>query len=608
MDAKKLFISKPAAIIVLFLVSLFVYLNALYNGFVADDSFLILNNDWIRDIKYIPDILFGTHKEFPNYYRPVTHLVFMAGYHVFGLKPWGFHFTNIIIHGGVSVLLFLVTDILFERERKTGSISTENLSSPIAVAFIAGLLFATHPVNTESVTWISGIPELSCAFFVLLSVLFYLKSDGVFGKSFILSTGFFFIATLCKETALVLPILFLVFDYSLKRHSILPLSLLFKRYLPFAFAAVVYLGLRTYAVGGFAPKDSHLLMSNYEFFLNIFPLLIQYLGKLLLPVDLSLYYIFRPVRSLFELRGLTSLILTLVLIAGLYFLRNRNRLAFIGILWIIIPLLPVFYIPALLPSVVAERYLYLSSMGFAIFLASVLNRVELGGILGRRAAGFIVCAVVVILTGSYSYATVKRNSVWKDDITIWGDATRKSPGSHIPYLYLGRAYYDRGRLDEAIKEYRSALNLKPEDALGHNNLGLAYYDKGLTDDAIEEFLLALSLDPGIEMAHINLGNAFVRKGRFEKAVMEYREAIRTQPDHAGGYMNLGNVFYILGHTEDAIEKYRAALRLDPGIIDARFNLGIAYKKKGLEKDAIREFEKVLEVDPGHQRARKMLGR
>ena len=182
--------------LIIAIVVLSAYANTLLNGFVYDDRQQVLQNPWITNIRYLPNILFSSVWAFEgdhggsNYYRPVMHLIYMAEYHLFGLKAWGWHLVNIIIHTLNSTMVFLIASTFFRlstennQEQET---SREALSivdqytirnSPIS-AFIAALLFAMHPINTEPVAWIAGIPELSFTFFYLLSFYLYRRShDG----------------------------------------------------------------------------------------------------------------------------------------------------------------------------------------------------------------------------------------------------------------------------------------------------------------------------------------------------------------------------------------------------------------------------------------------
>jgi tetratricopeptide (TPR) repeat protein len=556
MDIKRLSSSKPAVIIIL-AVSFGVYFNALFNGFVVDDNYLILTNLWIKDIKYIPEILFGIHENLPNYYRPLTHIIFMIEYHIFGFNPWGFHLTNIILHTGVSVLVLLVTALLINKLQSPQLQSIKQCNATSAhtlpgtdnrtVPFIAALLFAVHPLHTESVAWVSGVQDLSFTFFYLLAFYFYLRSEGVWGKFFIVSLFFFFMATLCKEPALTLPIFLFAYDFSFKRYSILPLSidtffLLAKRYLPYLIVAGIYFILRTYAVEGVAPVKFHAELSNYEYFINVFPLFAQYLGKLILPINLNAAYILHPIHSLLEWEGIMGVSVTLCFILALYLVRDRNRVIFFSLLLVVIPLLPAFYIPAMGVHTFAERYLYLPSVGFVVVFSLGIFWVGRLDLLKGRAIGYLLLSAVLIIAGLYSAGTIKRNPIWKDDLTLWLDTVKKSPDSDLVHTNLAVAYYGQGRMDEALRELRFALQLNPSNAKAYYNLGNYYNRRGQIDKAIEEYKKAISHRPDSASAHNSLGIAYGRKGLFDMAIQEFEMALRLKPDYRAARLNLSHAY------------------------------------------------------------------
>jgi tetratricopeptide (TPR) repeat protein len=459
------------------------------------------------------------------------------------------------------------------------------------------------------------------------------------------SLVFFFLAALSKETALTLPVLLFAYDYSFKRDSVFrptpeTFYLLLKRYLPYLVVAGIYFILRTYAIGGFAPVKVHAELSGYEYFINVFPLFAQYLGKMILPINLNAAYVFYPISSLLEWKGIMAVAVTLGFIFTLYLARDRNRVVFFSLLLVVIPLLPAFYIPALGEHTFAERYLYLPSAGFVIIVSLGLCGIASLDVLRGRAVP-IMLSVVIIMTALYSAGTIKRNPVWKDSLTLWSDTVKKSPDSYGVRNNLGLAYHNLERHVEATREYKEALRLNPDYALPHNNLGLVYYDMGRHAEAIIEYKEAIRLNPDFEGAHNNLGNAYYNQGRIDEAIVEYEETIRLKPDFAGAHYNLGRTYYDKGRMDEAIreyeetirvkpdfadahnnlglvhfnqgriskaiEEYKVALRLSPDAPEPHYNIGNAYYNQGRIDEAVEEFIKTLELNPEHPRAHNNLG-
>jgi tetratricopeptide (TPR) repeat protein len=527
----------------------------------------------------------------------------MSDYYIFGLRPWGFHLTKILFHMGSSLLVLLMASTIISRH---GEANTKTYKE--SVPFAAALLFATHPIHTEAVL---GITEVSLAFFYLLSFYLYVRAD-VTGRGVpVSSVVFFFVAALSKETALTMLILLIAYDYSFKRDSVLSFKPgtfypLVKRYLPYLVMAGIYLILRTNAIGGLIPSKAHAGLSGYKYFINVFPLFAQYLGKLILPVNLNAAYVFHPIHSLLEWKGIMAVAVTLCFILVLYLAKDRNRVVFFSLLLVVIPLLPAFYIPALGEHTFADRYLYLPSAGFVIIISSGLCGIASLDALRDRAVP-IMLSVVLVITALYSAGTIKRNPVWKDSLTLWSDTVKKSPDSYGVHNNLGLAYSKKGMTDKAIENYKKAIILKPHVADAYNNLGNAFDKQGRMDKAIENYKKAIILRPHVAGAHNNLGNAYYKQGRTDEAIEEYKEALRLNPYYAKAHNNLGTAYGKMGLVDEAIEEYKEAINLNPGFADAHNNLGSTYAMQGRMDEAIEEFKEALRLKPDHVKAHYNLG-
>ena len=526
--------SRHYPILLIIALSVGVYANTINNDFVYDDILSVLGNRWITDVKFIPDI-FSTHVGgfsgalSTRYYRPLNHVLFMAGYHISGYAPWGFHLINIIFHTMVSLLVYVISLTLFSAP----AVSRVFLSPPLLVA----LLFAVHPIHTESVAWVSGISDISYSMFYLFSFYMYIRAgDGnrsIFNRFYLVSLGSFCLAVLCKEPALTLPFLLLVYDYVHSGKGIRSVGYA-KRYLPFLFLIAVYFFVRFLALPGFTPSKSRIVLSGYQYVLNAFPLFAEYLEKLLLPLNLSPIHVFHPVLSIQEAKSVLGIFIAIAFITIFVIARNNNIL-FLGFSILLTPLLPAFYITAISgESIFAERYLYLPTFGYAIVLAYLYSRA--GKFMPRNSTPVILIAVALI--GVFSIGTIIRNTAWKDNYSLWSDTVKKSPQSAVAHQYFGYALYSRGNIDEAIPEYQNALELNPELFDARFNLGIAYHSKGLIEQAIEQYRIMLRYYPGSASTYNALGMAYGQVGFLDKAIEHFQAALALDPSNEEARRNL----------------------------------------------------------------------
>jgi Flp pilus assembly protein TadD len=397
---------------------------------------------------------------------------------------------------------------------------------------------------------------------------------------------------LSKETAFALIPVLAACDYCCVRSPFRP-DRVVRIYGPFLVVGASYLIVRTAVLSSFAPLKRHAHLGTYEYFINVFPLFSEYLKKLLVPADLNAFYVFHPISSIGAIAGIASVMVALVFAVSLYVSMRRVRIVFLALVLIATPLLPVLYIPALGENTFAERYLYLPSVGFAILLASLVSwmvqRVPRG-----RAVAVGICLVVTAL---YSVATLQRNPIWKNELTLWTDTVRKSPDGALPRLQFGIAHAENGDLERALEQYRIALDIEPEYSAAYSNIGLIYSDTGRPERAVEYFQKALQLKPASFAARNNLGVAYSRMGLSENAIAQFRESLELQPLQPGVHNNLGNEYRSMGRFDPAIAEYRKALALQADNAEAYNNIGVAYGQLGRADDAVASLLSALRIDP-----------
>ncbi|HWR57564.1 MAG TPA: tetratricopeptide repeat protein [Thermodesulfovibrionales bacterium] len=364
--------------------------------------------------------------------------------------------------------------------------------------------------------------------------------------------------------ALVLPMILVAYDYIFRREKKPVLDYL-KGYIPYVMVASVYLVLRFHILGGFVPVKSYTDLSAYQYVINVFPLFMKYLEKLLFPVNLNFWHSFHPIKSIIEPEGILSLTITAVFCVLSLISIKRNRVVFFGLLFVAVALLPVFYIPGIPGKPFAERYLYLPSFGFVILVAIFFAWIK-----AKIPGGTIISTMVSIaLMGAYFVSTVSRNAAWNDNYILWSDTVRKSPDGALPRNNLGNALMKVGRIDEAIEQYNIALRLEPDSSEAHNNLGGAYYMKDDIDKALGHFKIAIALNPDNVEAHNNLGSTYLVKGLLGEALAQYHIALRLKPDYAEAHYNMGLLHRRMGSEFGAKDEFGKALRVNPNLATSR---------------------------------------
>ncbi|HEY5656988.1 MAG TPA: tetratricopeptide repeat protein [Myxococcota bacterium] len=595
---------RPLLGALLFVVAFAIYSGCLSHEFVMDDNFHVLSNTWIKSPKHLPEIFSSSLWSYEggntSLYRPLIHVLFMATYALFGSDPMGFHLLNLLLHAGATVFFFRVASEILRRQPSTSP------AAAVPAAFGAALLFATHPIHCENVAWVSGVMDVACAFFFLCALTLYGRADGGGGWRYWLSMAAFFLATLCKEPALLLAPAFVGYDWAVSRGPI-DWRRRIPRYVPLLIVLVAYSLMRVYALGGVAPVTHGANLTPYEYALNACVLFGRYLAIAALPVGLNVWHVFEPVASIATTAGALGVASAAAFAVCLGITARRSRVACLGQLLFVLPLLPALYIPGLtqgIENAFAERYLYLPSIGFALVAAALL-----AWIAQRRAPWPAIGALALAATlGAYSIATVRRAAVWRDAPTLWSDAAAKSPQSGTPHFALGDAYRDRDAIDRAIEEYRLGLGLMPYVARVHADLGMLYARKGWIDEGIQQLQLALALEPEHPVAHNYLAIVYGNLGLHEQAISQLQRAIELHPRFQLAYRHLGIAYYNAGRVQESIAPLERAIELDPDDADAHNNLGVSYAVLGFWDRALAHFERAVALAPDDPAARANLQR
>jgi tetratricopeptide (TPR) repeat protein len=490
-----------------------VYANTLDAPFQFDDRENIVDNPLIRDFMHFVEPSNAEGAGIPTAAaigwksRLAGYLTFALNYRVHGFDIAGYHILNIAIHIVNALLLYWLVVLTFRTPFLRESSLTEHAQS---IALFSGLLFVSHPIQTQAVTYIVQRFASLATLFYLLSMVLYVKCrlyGALNSKSialYALSLALAVLAMKTKEMAFTLPIMialyeFLFFGGSLKKRFLylLPLALTMLIIPLTLFGVDRPLGEVIGGVGEAARLQSDMSRADYLF--TQFRVIATYIRLLFLPLNQNLDYDYPTFDSFFEPQVFLSFVLLLSVFGlGIYLVRQlrssepAQRFVSFGIFWFFITLsVESSIIP--ISDVIFEHRLYLPSVAFfPAFVAGIFYATEKLRVKKTFAVTVAICIAVVI---SLSIATYERNKVWRTEVSLWEDVVRKSPNKSRPHYNFARFLSRAGFDDKAMAHYRIAIALNPRDPQAHFNIGVLYLDGGLVDEARKEFETALKLNP-----------------------------------------------------------------------------------------------------------------
>ncbi|MBV8841634.1 MAG: tetratricopeptide repeat protein [Bryobacterales bacterium] len=560
---------------------LLAYIPALSGGMVWDDDAHITRPE-LRSLGGLGRIWFqlGSTQQ----YYPLLHTAFWLEYALWGGDVRGYHLTNLALHACSALLLV----VLLRRLEMPG-------------AWLAGFLFALHPVCVESIAWISEQKNALSTAFYLGSALVYLRFDQSRRRAdYYGALALFVAALLSKTVTATLPAALLVVLWwrrgklDLKRdvRPLLP-------WLAMGVAAGIFTAWveRRYIGAGGANFSLALLQRV----LLSGRILWFYLAKLVLPINLLFTYPRWTVdpRVWWQWLFPTGAV---ILAAALVLLARRFRGPLAGFLFFAGTLFPVLGFLNVYPfifSFVADHFQYQASLGILVPAAYGLNWAS------RKHA--IIPAIVIAAMAALTW---NQTGVFRDAETLYRDTLARNPDSWMAHNNLGFVLAAMpGHRDEAIQHLEAAVRLNPGAAEAHMNLGVFLAETGHLEEAVAHYRAALEIYPTYAVVHNDLGAALSQlPGRSEDAIEEYRAALRINPNYAEAHNNLGS---LLLHTADgqstAIKEFQEALRLNPGLVEAHANLGSALASTpGRQDEAIFHLQEALRVRPDLQAERQLL--
>jgi tetratricopeptide (TPR) repeat protein len=585
---------------IIFILGTIIYSNSFNCAFHLDDKTSILDNIAIQDLSDLNAIWNYSHGRF------IAYLTFAVNYHFGELNVEGYHLFNLVVHLFNASLIYWLTMMIFSSPAlKTYTI----IKDKKIIAFITALLFVSHPLATQSVTYIVQRLASLVTLFYLLSVASYIKSrltqKGVLAKYGMLALALISagLAMHTKQNAFTLPFTIILVEicfFQTKQFSIevknYPIILIIA-----AFVGITFIALLNYSFSSIfsplapVPENNFTAISPLNYLYTQFSVIIKYIQLLILPINQNLDYDYRLSTGFFEARTILSFLFLLSLIIIAIFQYKKNRLFTFGIFWFLITLsVESSIIP--IHDLIFEHRTYLPSFGFFIILTSLLY------VFLWKKSKYVAIAILLIIIGSNSFLTYERNKVWKSEISLLNDVISKSPNKARGYNNRGFHFQLENKYDSAIQDFNRAIELKPNYALAYYNRGVVFRMQNNFDKAIQDYTKAIELNPGYFDAYSNRANLLQRQNKFDRAMHDYNRAIELEPKYAITYFNRGIVFRNENKFNKAIQDYNKAIVLNPDFFEAYNARGEVYLMLKNYSAAIQDLNKSITLNPGYIKA------
>ena len=476
-----------------------------------------------------------------------------------------YHAFNIVIHSLTGLFVWLALRRLLEWAQ------VEESRRPLFAAFGA-LLFLFHPVETESVAYISGRSESLCGMFGAASFAAFMcrRNTAISWGTTLLVVALFGAAVLSKEQAVVLPVLFLLTDFwwnpgfsfrgALRNWKLYAILAAGAALGVWRFWSLI-LGGGTGNSAGFSVKE----FTWYQYLFTQFRAIFAYLLNFLFPAQLNVDWDFPISHTIFEHGSIFFLAGLLLLAAAGWWFRKSFPLAGFGYLFFLVMLSPT---SSILPiqDPITDRRLYLPSVGLILVVIDLLRRLDLD----RKALIAFGCLILL----AAAVTTHARAEVWSDPISLWQDTERKSPEKVRAHFQLGFAYYEQGRFDLAVKEFEKTASLRAPTPDLLLDWGLAYDSLHQPELALAKLREAAKLE-GSAQVYTQIAKVYAGSDRWPEAMDALAAAEKADPNYAITYVFRGKVYLRTNRPADAVAQYQRALALDPRVQDGQHDLAIA---------------------------------
>jgi len=580
--------------LILFLAVMLTYTPIWQAGFVWDDEVNITHNPCIVGPLGLKEIWTTSAGQF----FPLVLTTFWVEHELWGLAPLPYHLVSVLLHAACAVSLWRVLQSL-----------------QIPGSWLGAALWALHPLQVESVAWISEMKNTQSGLFYLLTILFFVKylrtkdlgREVDVNWNYALTLIFAALAMMSKASTVVLPIVLCLCAWWVEGqwrwHNLVKLTPVFTM-------SIVDAGLSlwSYRSGVRVSYDPQWTETWPQRIATVGDVIWFYLGKLLWPHPLMTVYPRWQINAGLGISYL-PLLAVIAILLFLWFKRTSwwGRSFFFAFSYFLIGLslfLTLIDQSFWQFSFVEDHLQFLAGMGPLAMVGMSLALFSNVILPERRWLQGFFGAVLLLVLGLWSW---KRAWVYQSDETLWGDALAKNPNCWVAYSNIGTVFAQRGQIHQAMAYYQKALEINPNYADAHNNFGAMLAQNGRLDEAMSQYRKAIDINPDHADAHNNLGALFMQQGKVDEALIQYKKALQINSNYIDAYNNLGLAFVKKGQLNEAIAQYQNALKVDPGNADVHNNLGATFIQKGQLDKAIAQYQEALNINPEYVDAYNNLG-
>lgn len=598
-------ISAKHPLIIIALITLLTYANALPNDFVFDDYSFLFN--WPTITQPLHNLSLLLTGDIPyghtGVYRPVRSLIYSFSLSLFHHQPFGYHLQAVLIHLSISLLLYSIS---------------KHLTKNKPVSFWVSLIFAVHPLHTEATSWITASFDTTGLLLLFISFYLYLQHRHTKSPQPLLrqlSLLLAFVASFIYEITLIYPLLLFVYEYLLVKKA--PIISTINRIKPYFFGPTTYLILK-FMVLNLENRAHHYIANSPTitaltmlvahakyYFITLFPSPPNINHSITHGITNFYFdeiYPGKPMSfpSPTSPSVLFSLLFLIFLVSVIIKFHKQKPLLCFGLLWMTISLLPVMQIAPTI-NLFAERYAYLASFGLLLSLVWSLHH-----LLHTKPVLFHV--ILVLYTCLCIPLSIRRNTQWHNHLSFWTASLRQSPNSSIITNQMASTYWEMGDLDTARLYALKAVELNPGNAVTLYNLAVAYFHQENFPAALELVDRAINVSPIYANSYILKADILRLQHQPGQAIPFYQRALELNRFAFPAYINLSSCYQLSNQTDNAVSILQKALGLAPQNPDLYLALGAIYHQQNLFDQALKTYSQGLIYDPTHSGLQQALSR